>query len=70
MLGRVLYTKFRQRHGGLIVPEPKVRAIVVLLAVNRRDIPIVAGNLRKALPAEFVQVAIVGNQFYVHLPDS
>jgi hypothetical protein len=54
----------------LIVPEPKVRAIVFLMRVDRRDIPIVAGDFGKALPAQLVQVAIVGNQFYVHLPDS
>jgi hypothetical protein len=59
MLGGIYDSKFRQRQGGLVVPEPKVRPILVFLAVHGRDIPIVARNLSQALPAQLVQVAIV-----------
>jgi hypothetical protein len=53
----------------VIVPQPKVGAIVVFLAGHCGDIPIVARDFGETLPAQFVQFGIFRDYFYVHLPD-
>src|ERR1035441_9735931 len=70
MLGGAVRGVLRQHHGGVVVPQPEVRADVVFRAGDGRDIPIVARDFAEALPAKLVQIAIFGNEFYVHLPDS
>jgi hypothetical protein len=60
---------FRQHHRWVIIPQAKMRAVVVVLAGHGADVPIVARDVGEALSAKLVQIAIFGYQFDVHCTD-